>query len=337
MAERQLTFRWAINEAIRLEMRRDPAIILLGEDVAGGAAVPHLEGDEAWGGVFAVSKGLAKEFGRERVRDTPISESAFVGAAIGAAATGLRPIAELMYTGFMGVCLDQILNNAAKLRYMFGGKARVPLVIRTCIGAGNRAAAQHSQVLYSILTHIPGLKVVVPSTPYDAKGLLISAIRDDDPVIFCEDVTLYSTRGEVPEEAYTIPLGEADVKRAGEDLTLVAIGKMVPVALKTAEELAEQGKSVEVIDPRSLSPLDEETILRSVEKTGRLIVVDEDHPRCSLATDIAALVADKGFDYLNAPIKMVTPPHSPVPFSPVLEDHYLPSVPRVLAAAQELF
>lgn len=337
MAGRELSFRWALNEAMRLEMHRDPTVILLGEDVAGGADIPHLEGDEAWGGVFAVSRGLVKEFGRDRVRDTPISESAFIGAAIGAATTGLRPIAELMYTGFMGVCLDQILNNAAKLRYMFGGKATVPLVIRTCIGAGNRAAAQHSQVLYSMLTHIPGLKTVVPSTPYDAKGLLISAIRDDDPVIFCEDVTLYSTRGVVPEEAYTIPLGQADVKRAGDDLTMVAIGKMVHIALKAAQELEGQGKSVEVIDPRTLSPLDEEAILRSVEKTGRLVVVDEDHPRCSMATDIAALVADKGFDYLNAPIKMVTPPHSPVPFSPVLEDHYLPSVPRVVAAALELF
>ena len=227
MAERQLNFNEALNEAMRQEMRRDPKVILLGEDVAGGADVEHLDGDDAWGGVLGVTKGLVKEFGRERVLDTPISESGFIGAAVGAAVTGLRPIAEMMFVGFMGVCFDQILNQGAKLRYMFGGKAQVPLVIRTIYGGGFRAAAQHSQVLYSLFTHIPGVKTVVPSTPYDAKGLLISSIRDNDLVIFFEDITLGAMKGPVPEEPYEIPFGQADIKREGSDLTIVAIGKMV--------------------------------------------------------------------------------------------------------------
>lgn len=337
MAERQLNFNQALNEAMRQEMRRDPKVILMGEDVAGGADVDHLEGDEAWGGVLGVTKGLVKEFGRERVLDTPISESGFIGAAVGAAVTGLRPIAEMMFVGFMGVCFDQILNQGAKLRYMFGGKAQVPLVIRTICGGGFRAAAQHSQVLYSLFTHIPGVKTVVPSTPYDAKGLLIASIRDNDLVIFFEDITLGAMKGSVPEEAYEIPFGQADIKREGSDLTIVAIGKMVHHALQAAEELQKQGKSVEVIDPRTLSPFDEETVLHSVEKTGRLVIVDESHPRCNMATDIAALVADKGFDFLNAPIKTVSSPHTPVPFSPTLEDHYLPNAAKVAEAALALF
>ena len=337
MAERQLSFSQALNEAMRQEMRRDPRVILMGEDVAGGANVEHLQGDDAWGGVLGVTKGLVKEFGRERVLDTPISESGFIGAAVGAAVTGLRPIAEMMFVGLMGVCFDQILNQGAKLRYMFGGKAKVPLVIRTIYGGGYRAAAQHSQVLYSLFTHIPGLKTVVPATPYDAKGLLISSIRDDDLVIFFEDITLGGMKGPVPEEPYTIPLGKADLKRPGTDVTIVAIGKMVHRALKAADELQKQGKSAEVIDPRTLSPFDEEMVLESVKKTGRLVVVDESHPRCSMAADIAALVADKGFDYLNGPIKTVTAPHTPVPFSPTLEDHYLPNPQKILEAALALF
>ena len=337
MAERQLSFSQALNEAMRQEMRRDPRVILMGEDVAGGANVEHLQGDDAWGGVLGVTKGLVKEFGRERVLDTPISESGFIGAAVGAAVTGLRPIAEMMFVGFMGVCFDQILNQGAKLRYMFGGKAKVPLVIRTIYGGGYRAAAQHSQVLYSLFTHIPGLKTVVPATPYDAKGLLISSIRDDDLVIFFEDITLGGMKGPVPEEPYTIPFGKADLKRPGTDVTIVAIGKMVHRALKAADELQKQGKSAEVIDPRTLSPFDEEMVLESVKKTGRLVVVDESHPRCSMAADIAALVADKGFDYLNGPIKTVTAPHTPVPFSPTLEDHYLPNPQKIMEAALALF
>lgn len=337
MPERELNFGQALNEAMSMEMRRDPNVVLMGEDVAGGAGVEHLEGDEAWGGVLGVTKGMVKEFGRERVIDTPISESGFIGASVGAAVTGLRPIAEMMFVGFMGVCFDQILNQGAKLRYMFGGKAKVPLVIRTLCGGGYRAAAQHSQVLYSLFTHVPGLKTIVPSTPYDAKGLLISAIRDDDLVIFFEDITLGAMKGPVPEDDYTIPLGHAEVKRPGTDVTVIAIGKMVHHALTAAEELDKQGKSTEVIDPRTLSPFDEDAVLASVEKTGRLVIVDESHPRCNVATDIAALVADKGFDYLNAPIKTVAAPHTPVPFSPPLEDHYLPNPQKICDAALGLF
>ncbi len=338
MATRKLTFRDAINEAMRLEMRRDPTVILMGEDVAGGATLPHMQGEnvEAWGGVLGVSHGLAQEFGWDRVRDTPISESAFIGAAVGAAATGLRPIAELMFVDFFGVCFDQIFNQGAKLRYMFGGKAQVPLVIRTMIGAGFGAAAQHSECLYSIFTHIPGLKTVVPSTPYDAKGLLISAIRDNDPVIFFEHKLLYDMEGEVPEDSYTIPLGVADVKREGKDVTIATVGRMVHFALEAAEKLSQDGVDVEVVDLRSLSPMDEDAILTSVKKTHRLIALDEDYPRCSLATDVVALVSGEVFDYLDAPPKMITAPHTPVPFSPVLEQAYIPSVDTIISTAQSL-
>jgi pyruvate/2-oxoglutarate/acetoin dehydrogenase E1 component len=333
---RKISFSDAINEAMRLAMRADENVILLGEDVAGGAQVDHLQDDEAWGGVLGVTKGLVQEFGRERVLDTPISEAGFIGAAVGAAATGLRPIAELMFNDFVGSCLDQIMNQCAKLRYMFGGKAQVPVTIRTMHGAGFRAAAQHSQSLYAMFTHIPGIKVVVPSTPADAKGLLLASIADNDPVVFFEDKTLYNMKGEVPEGHYIIPLGKADIKREGSDLTIVAIGKQVHTALQAAEMLAKKGIEIEVVDPRSLSPLDEETILASVEKTNRLIVIDEANPRCSVATDIAALVADKGFDLLDGPIKRITAPHTPVPFSPVLEDLYLPTPEKVIQTVSEL-
>jgi acetoin:2,6-dichlorophenolindophenol oxidoreductase subunit beta len=283
--------------------------------------------------VLGVTKGLIGEFGPERVRDTPISESAFIGAAVGAAATGLRPVAELMFIDFVGVCLDQILNQAAKLRYMFGGKATVPLVIRTMYGAGLRAASQHSQSLYPIFTHIPGLKVVIPSSPYEAKGLLIRAIRDDDPVIFCEHKMLYDETEEVPDEAYTIPFGEANLTREGDDVTIVAIGRMVNFANQVADRLAGRGVTCSVIDPRTASPFDEETILESVKETGRLVVVDEASPRCNLATDIVALVASKAFDALKAPVSIVAPPHTPVPFSPALEDAYVPTPAKIEAAA----
>ena len=335
---RIITFREAVIEAMQLEMRRDPTVILMGEDVAGGATLPHMQGEnkEAWGGVLGASKGLVSEFGWDRVRDTPISESAFIGAAVGAASTGLRPIAELMFVDFLGVCFDQIFNQGAKMRYMFGGKAQVPMVIRTTIGAGFRAAAQHSECLYSIFTHIPGLKTVVPSTPYDAKGLFSSAIRDNDPVIFFEHKLLYGIEGEVPEDNYTIPLGVADVKREGKDLTIVTLGRMVHFSLEAAEKLSGDGVDVEVVDLRSLSPMDNEAILNSVKKTHRLIVVDEDYPRCNMATDVVALVAGQAFDYLDAPPKMITPPHTLVPFSPVLEDAYIPSVDTIVATAQSL-
>jgi pyruvate dehydrogenase E1 component beta subunit len=334
MPGRQLSYREAINEALRLEMRRDPTVILMGEDVAGAAHSTDPAQLDAWGGVLGVTKGLVHEFGRERVRDTPITESAFVGAGVGAAATGMRPVVELMFIGFLGVCLDQITNQAAKMRYMFGGKARIPLVIRTMIGAGFRAAAQHSDSMYSTFVHFPGLKVVAPATPADAKGLLAAAIRDDDPVIFCENKLLYDVTGEVPEGEYVIPLGQADVKRPGSDVTIVAISRMVQVALEAAEALSREDIDAEVIDPRTLSPLDDETLLESIRKTGRLVVVDEDNPRCSVATDIATLAATRALEYLNAPVKLVTAPHTPVPFSPALEDFYVPTPARVVEAAR---
>jgi acetoin:2,6-dichlorophenolindophenol oxidoreductase subunit beta len=246
----------------------------------------------------------------------------------------MRPVAELMFIDFMGVCFDQIFNQAAKFRYMFGGKAVTPVVIRTMYGAGLRAAAQHSQALYPIFTHIPGLKVVVPSNPYEAKGLLIQSIRDDDPVIFCEHKLLYDTTGEVPEESYTIPFGEANVAREGGDVTIVAIGRMVSVALEAADQLASSGVEAEVIDPRTTSPLDTDTILESVEGTGRLVVVDEATPRCNLATDISATVAQEAFGSLRAPIQMVTAPHTPVPFSDALEDAYIPNAQKVVNAVK---
>lgn len=333
MAEREITYREALNEALQQEMRRDPTVILMGEDIAGAPGRPP-EMQDAWGGVMGVTKGLVKEFSPKRVLDTPIAESGYIGAAIGAAATGLRPVAELMFIGFMGVCLDQLFNQAAKLRYMFGGKVKVPVTIRTMIGGGIRAAAQHSTVDYSVLTHFPGLKCVAPSTPYDAKGMLTAAIRDDDPVIFCEHKAIYGLKGPVPEESYVVPLGKADIKREGSDVTLVAFSKMVHTALETADELSKTGIQVEVVDPRSLSPLDEETILESVKKTHRLVVVDEDTPRCSIAEHVVALAARKAFDYLDAPPQMVTPPHTPVPFSPVLEDFYVPSAQKVTEAVR---
>jgi pyruvate dehydrogenase E1 component beta subunit len=329
---RKISYQQAIAEAIASEMERDPTVVIMGEDIAGGMGAPGE--DDAWGGVLGVTKGLYGRF-PDRVIDTPISESAYVGAAAGAAASGLRPIAELMFVDFLGVCLDQIFNQAAKFRYMFGGKAETPMVIRTMYGAGIRAASQHSQALYPIFTHIPGLKVVLPSNPYDAKGLLIQSIRDDDPVIFLEHKVLYTLEGDVPEESYTIPFGEANVVRDGDDVTVVALGRMVQFAADAAAVLEDEGISCEVIDPRTTSPLDEDTILESVENTGRLVVVDESGPRCGMAADIVARVAQEAFGDLKAPPRMVTPPHTPVPFSPVLEDTYVPSPDTIAAAIRE--
>jgi pyruvate/2-oxoglutarate/acetoin dehydrogenase E1 component len=330
---RQLSFQQAINEALAQEMERDPTVILMGEDIAGGSGA---EGQmDAWGGPLGITKGLWSRFG-DRVMDTPISESAFVGAAIGAAVSGLRPVAELMFVDFMGVCFDQIFNQAAKFRYMFGGKAVTPLVVRTMCGAGFRAAAQHSQCLYPIFTHIPGLKCVVPSTPYDAKGLLIQAIRDNDPVIFFEHKLLYPMQGAVPEEPYAIPFGEANFVREGDDVTIVTLGRMVHVTSEAAALLAQDGMECEIIDLRTTSPLDEDSILESVEKTGRVVIADEASPRCNLATDISALIAERAFASLKAPIRRVTPPHTPVPFSDVLEDMYIPDASKVGAAVRDL-
>ena len=326
------SFRQAVNEAIRQEMARDPRVIVMGEDIAGGMGAPGE--DDAWGGPLGVTKGLMPQFGRERVLDTPITESGFIGAAAGAALTGLRPVADLMFVDFMGVCFDQIFNQAAKFKYMFGGKARTPLVIRTMYGAGFRAASQHSQCLYPLFTHVPGLKVVIPSSPYEAKGLMIEAIRDDDPVIFFEHKMLYDVEDEVPDEPYTLPFGEANLTREGDDATIVAFGRMVMLANDAADQLGAQGISCTVIDPRTTSPLDIETILEEVRATGRLVVVDEASPRCNMASDIAAQVAERAFEALKAPIRRVSPPHTPVPFSPALEDLYLPDVEKIISAVR---
>ncbi len=331
----KISMRQAINDALHLEMERDPRVIVLGEDVSGGAGGTSGE-REAAGGVFGLTKGLLPRFGEDRVIDTPISESCIVGAANGAALTGLRPVAEIMFADFVGVCLDQLLNQAAKFRYMFGGKARTPLVIRMTCGGGMNAAAQHSQTIYPMLTGIPGLKVVVPSNAYDAKGLLLTAIRDDDPVIFFEHKSLYMDECEVPDGDYTIPFGEAAMVREGEHVTVVALARMVPLAIGVVDKLAAEGITCDLIDPRTTSPLDEETILESVRATGRLVVVDESPPRCSVAADIAAMVAEKAFHHLKAPIIQVTAPHTPVPFARELEAAYLPSPEKIEAAIRKV-
>ena len=330
----QKSFRTAINEALRQEMERDSDIVLIGEDIAGGIGGKGEE--DAWGGVMGVTKGLLGAFGPDRVLDTPISETAYIGASVGAAAAGLRPVAELMFCDFLGVCFDQVMNQAAKFRYMFGGKASMPLVIRMQVGAGFSASAQHSQTLHSLLTHSPGLKVVMPSNPFDAKGLLIESIRDNDPVMFLENKVMYDDVGDVPDDAYTIPLGIANVTRSGGDVTIVGFGRMANFANEAADQLAKDGIQATVIDLRSSSPLDDETILESLEETGHLVVVDEGSPRCGLAADIAALAATRGLHALEAPVSLVTPPHTPVPFAPVLEGLYLPSPERIVIAVREV-
>jgi len=310
----------AINHALALEMERDPSVFLIGEDVSIG--------------IIGVTAGLQARFGKKRVLDTPISESAIVGAAVGAAAAGLRPVAELMFVDFIGVAMDQLFNQAAKMRYMFGGKARIPMVLRAACGAGMGAAAQHSQSLEAWFMHVPGLKVVMPSTPYDAKGLLVSAIRDDNPVVFLENKLLYFSMGEVPEESYTIPIGKADIKREGKDVTVVATGLMVGRALSAAEKLSSEQISVEVLDPRSLLPLDEESILNSVKKTHRLVIVHEEVKFAGSGAEIAAMVAEKAFDYLDAPILRVAAPFCPVPFSSKLEAEFVPSEEKIIQAVK---
>jgi pyruvate/2-oxoglutarate/acetoin dehydrogenase E1 component len=322
----KISIREAINRVLHEEMARDERVVVMGEDVA----------NRETGGVYGITAGLADKFGELRVIDTPITESAIIGAAGGAALTGLRPVAELMFIDFLGVCLDQLMNQIAKFRYMFGGRATTPVTIRTMIGAGTGTGPQHSAILYPMLVAIPGLKVVAPSNAYDAKGLLAQAIRDDDPVIFCEHKGLYTEECEVPDEPYTIPFGLARTVCEGTDVTVVAFSRMVLLAEKAAELLAAEGISVEVIDPRTLSPLDDEAILASVQKTGRLVVVDESNPYCSMASEVSSIVADKGFDYLDAPIKKVTAPHTPVPASPVLELEYVPSVADIVAAIREV-
>jgi pyruvate dehydrogenase E1 component beta subunit len=316
---REITYRQALLEALREEMQRDESVFLLGEDIA------------EFGGSYKVTAGLLDEFGPERVRNTPISEAAIVGTALGASLVGMRPVAELMYVDFAAIAMDQIVNQAAKVRYMFGGKAKASLVIRTQGGAGRSSAAQHAQSLEAWFVHIPGLKVVQPSTPYDAKGLLKSAIRDDNPVMFLEHKLLYPVQGPVPEEEYLIPLGQADIKRAGSDVTVVATSRMVHRSLGAAEKLALEGIEVEIIDPRTLNPLDEETILTSVRKTQHLVVVYEAYERCGIGAEIAALVANQAIDSLDAPIERVAALNTPVPFSPKLENYVIPNEERIMA------
>ncbi|HFI0081528.1 alpha-ketoacid dehydrogenase subunit beta [Streptococcus parasuis] len=335
---RELLFMKAINEALDMAMEKDETVVLLGEDIAGGAKVNHLEekNEEAWGGVMGVTTGLMSKYGRERVVDTPISEHGYMSASVGMALTGLRPVPELMFNDFIGFCFDALIGQGSKMRYMFGGKAKVPMVVRTMHGAGASAAAQHSGSYYGIFGSIPGLKVVVPATPYDAKGLLLSAIEDDNIVIFSEDKTLYGMKGEVPEEYYTVPIGKAAVRREGKDLTIVTIGKMLYVGQEVADRLEKDGISVELIDLRTVAPWDQETIFDSVKKTGRLIIVDEANPHNNTATDIASVVSDKVFDYLDGPIKCVCAPNVPVPFAVNLEQLYIPNADRVIEAAREL-
>jgi pyruvate dehydrogenase E1 component beta subunit len=334
-AERTLSLVNAVGEAMRQAMEADPSVIVMGEDVAGGAG--RGEGKEnAMGGSFGATKSLYPLFGPNRVRDTPISEAGFVGAGVGAAAAGLRPIVDAMWADFTALAFDQIYNQAGKMSYMFGGQARLPLTIRVAMGSGLSAAAQHSGTLYAVYTHLPGIKVVVPSTPYDAKGLLLESIFDDGPVIFFEHLKLYLAKGPVPEEPYRIPLGKAQVRRVGSDVTVVAIAAMVERAIAAAEELAVEGTGVEVVDPRTLSPLDEETILASVEKTGAVVVVDESPPQCSVASEIAALVSERAFDSLNAPVCRLTAPNAPVPFAPTLENAYAPSVTAIAEAIRSV-
>ena len=301
---REITYAEAIREALREEMKRDERVYIIGEDVG------------RFGGCFGVTKGLWEEFGGERVKDTPISETAIIGSSVGAAATGMRPVPEIMFCDFMGVAMDEITNQAAKMRYMFGGKVKLPMVVRTPVGGGLSAAAQHSQSLEAWFTHLPGLKVVMPSTPYDAKGLLKAAIRDDNPVIFLEHKMLYGVKGEVPEEEYIVPLGVADVKREGKDITIIATSMMVHKSLEAAKELEKEGISVEVIDPRTLYPLDEEKILESVKKTHRAIVVHEAVERSGFGGEIVAIIMEKAFEYLDAPVKRVCAINTPIPFSP---------------------
>lgn len=320
--QRELTLGEAIKEALAEEMRRDPRVVLMGEDVA-----------EA-GTVFKVLSGLSAEFGTERVIDTPISEAGFTGLAIGAAMTGLRPVVDIMFGDFIALVMDQMANQAAKVHYMSGGKWKVPLVMRTTLGATRRSAAQHSQSLHAWFSHVPGLKVVLPSTPYDAKGLMKSAIRDDNPVVFFEDKMMYKLKGMVPAGEYTIPLGVADIKRSGDHITLVATSSMVQVALGAAKMLEDAGLSAEVIDPRTTWPLDEETLIESVKKTSRAIVIDEGYARYGVTAEIASVIAEGAFHYLDQPVKRIGAMHVPIPFSPPLEDVTVPTEQMVFEAAR---
>ena len=321
---KETTVREALREALREEMNRDKTVFLLGEDIG-----------RYWGGAFGVTKGLAEEFGDERVRDTPISESAIIGVGVGAAITGMRPVAEIMFGDLSALAMDQICNQAAKIRYMFGGQAKVPLVIRTPFGAGVNIASHHSQSLEAWFMHTSGLYVAVPSTPYDAKGLLKTAIRGDNPVFFVEHKLLYPVKGVIPEEDYTVPFGRADVKREGADVTIFATLYMVHKALAAAEKLSKEGINAEVVDPRTLSPLDKSTLVKSVKKTGHIVIVTEDCKTAGVSAEIAAVVAEEALDYLDAPIKRVAEPDTPIPFSPPLEQFVIPDEKSIIKAVKE--
>jgi pyruvate dehydrogenase E1 component beta subunit len=321
---KEVTVRDALREALREEMQRDKNVFLLGEDIG-----------RYWGGAFGVTKGLAEEFGDERVRDTPISESAIVGVAVGAAITGMRPVAEIMFGDLSALAMDQICNQAAKIRYMFGGQASAPLVVRTPFGAGVNIASHHSQSLEAWFMHTPGLFVAVPSTPYDAKGLLKTAIRGSNPVFFVEHKLLYPLKGMVPEEDFTLPFGVADVKREGSDVTIFATLIMVHKALAAAEKLSKEDISAEVVDPRTLTPLDKAAIVKSVKKTGRIVIVTEDCKTAGVSAEIAAVVAEEALDYLDAPIKRVAEPDTPIPFSPPLEQFVIPDEKSIIKAVKE--
>lgn len=322
---RKITYREALREALREEMRRDQSVFLLGEDIG-----------RFWGGAFKVTDGLAQEFGDERVRDTPISESAIVGTAVGAAITGMRPVAEIMFGDLTALAMDQIANQAAKIRYMFGGQASCSLVIRTPFGAGVNIASHHSQSLEAWFMHVPGLQVAIPSTPYDAKGLLKTAIRGNNPVLFCEHKLLYPIEGEVPEEEYLIPFGKAEIKKQGSDVTIVATSYMVHKALNAAATLEKQGTEAEVVDPRTLTPLDKASIIASVKRTGRLVIVSEDCKTAGVSAEITAIVAEQAIDYVDAPIKRVTATDTPIPFSPPLEQYVIPNEQSIIKAVKEV-
>lgn len=320
----ELTYAEALRQALREEMLRDPRVILMGEEIG------------VFEGVYKVTRGLLKEFGPERVRDTPISEAAIAGAAVGAALAGLKPVAEIMYMDFVTICLDQIATNAAKMRFMSGGKLKVPFVLRTQYSLGRMHGAQHSQFYPSIFFQVPGLTVVLPSTPHDAKGLLKASIREDNPVVFVESGALYRTKGPVPEEEYLLPLGQCDIKRKGDDLTIVAVSRVVGEALTAAAKLEEQGVSAEVIDPRTIQPLDKNTIVESVKKTGRLIIASDDVKSGGIGSEISAIVVEEAFDSLDAPILRVASADMPIPFSPPLEQAYMPNAQKIMEAAKKL-
>lgn len=338
VAGSEMRYRDSFNKTLRDELNRDPDVFLMGEDIAGGAGRFDEDGKplDAWGGPFAATKGLIQDFGPDRIKDTPISEAGFLGAAIGSALTGLRPVVDLMYFDFVTVAYDQLLSNAAKSRYMFAGQTKVPLTMFARSGGGTGHAAQHSESFYSMLAHIPGLKVVVPSDAYSVRGLLSAAIRDDDPVFVVSDKKLINLSGFVPDENFAIELGKGRYLRKGSDVTLVGMSYTSVLCKEAAEKLAEEGIDCEVVDLLSLSPLDESILIESVSKTNRLIVVDEDTPRCSMASEVAAIVADQAFDYLDAPIKRVTGPHTPVPYNKALETAFMPDSNEIIIATKKL-